>query len=226
VVKDVEIVYFHFRFKVTGNHMGCTYVRWEPPGPTNLADLEGAWNDLFSALQFIERIEEELGKSKKDVAFFTMLDALTTAALVRYARSFTTGVRERLVVSQNSSLDATEVGHHERFLTIRNKHVAHPVNRFETHAVYVGVSPDDDPVNAKATVVSTGTRSGVGLSPEDLSALKSLCHKWLEYVRELKQQEENKLLIVAQQLTAEQLFALPRGPIEPDVNPEKVRSRS
>lgn len=203
--------------------MGCTYVRWEPPTPTNLADLEGAWNDLFSAFQFIKQIEE-LGCAKQDMAIYTMLDALTTAALIRYARSFTTGVRERLVVSQNQLLDVAEEALHERFLTIRNKHVAHPVNCFETHAVYIGVSPDDDLFNAKASAVSTGTRSDVGLSPEDLSSLKSLCEKWLEHVRSLMQHEESKLLELAQQLTAEQLLALPRGPIEPDMNPAKVRS--
>lgn len=201
--------------------MGCTYVRWEPPIPTKLADLEGCWNDLFSVYQFIERIEHEVTISKSDNL---ILDALATAAFVRYARSFTTGVRARPDAKQKYLLDAHELALHERLLAIRSKHIAHPVNCFETHAIYIGVSPDDDTDNARASIVSTGTSFGVGLPPEELSAFKLLCENWLQHVRDLMDQEQRKLLPLAQQLTATQLWALPRGPVELDPNPKKSRS--
>lgn len=199
-----------------------TYGRWNPPVSSHLADLEGVWNDLFSARDFILRLEAQLPASSRD---YTLLDALTTAALTRYARSFTTGVRQRLDASKSEVLDSSELALHKQLLAVRDKHVAHPVNCFETHAIYVGFCPDD-PSSAHATVVSTGTRTSIGVSLEDIVGLKVICEKWLNHVRELKVVEETNLLAYAQQLTPSQLLALPRGPVEPHDDPTRVRPRA
>jgi len=184
-----------------------TYARWNPPVSSDLADLEGAWHDLFSARDFIARLEEGLLASSRD---YTLLDALATAALTRYARSFTTGVRGRLDASKNAALCATEQTLHERLLAIRDKHIAHPVNCFETHAIYVGFCLDEAST-ARATVVSTGTRTSIGVTVEDIAGLKTLCQKWLNHVGELMRIEEARLLAYARQLTPSELLALPHG---------------
>lgn len=199
-----------------------TYGRWSPPVHSDLADLEGAWNDLFSAREFFSRLEAAFEHRPHD---YTSLDILVTAALARYARSFTTGVRKRLNASSIETLDVAEKMLHERLLAIRDKHVAHPVNAFESHAVYVGFCPEDL-LNARATVVSTGTRTSIGLTMKEATASRALCETWLEHVRKLMQAEESRLLEHAQQLTARQLLALPRGPIRPHHDPERRRPRA
>lgn len=193
--------------------------RWNPPVSSTLADLEGVWNDLFSARDFSVRLGAAFLVSPYD---YTLLDALSTAALTRYARSFTTGVRERLKVHVEDALNVDEKEMHERFMAIRNKHVAHPVNLFETHAINVGFC-EEDPPNARATVVSTGTRTSIGLTLGEAMAIKALCETWPAYVRVLMKKEEERLLTYAQQLTASELLALPRGPVEPQDDPEKRR---
>jgi len=195
------------------------YARWNPPEGSNLADLEGVWNDLFSARDFSLRLGTAFLNSPKD---YTILDALATAALTRYARSFTTGVRKHLKEYIDDALNVDEREMHKRFMAIRDKHIAHPVNSFETHAVNVGFCPDDA-LNARATVVSTGTRTSIGLTFGEAMAIRALCETWLVYVRDLMKKEEERLLIHAQQLTASELLALPRGPVEPQDDPEKRR---
>lgn len=198
-----------------------TYARWSSSVSNILADLEGVHNDLFTTRFFVLRLEEAFLNSSHD---YILLDALATAVLTRYARSFTTGVRQRLDASKNAALSAPERALHERLLAIRDKHIAHPVNCFETHAIYVGCCPDE-PTATRVTAVSTGTRTSIGLTVEDVIGLKTLCFRWLDHVGDLMRKEEASLLACAQQLTAAELLALPYGPVEPHDDPTKVRRR-
>ena len=100
------------------------YARWNPPEGSNLADLEGVWNDLFSARDFSVRLGAAFLVSPYD---YTLLDALSTAALTRYARSFTTGVRERLKVHVEDALNVDEKEMHERFMAIDRTPFSVPV---------------------------------------------------------------------------------------------------
>ena len=195
------------------------YGRWNPPGATTLPDLEGCFNDMWAARDFCARLEGLASLAGQD---YVLLDALETAALVRYCRCFTTGKRLRLRLEGGPQLTAEESRLHERISAVRDKHVAHPVNRLETQSVYVGfqVGPRGQ---ACATAVSTGTRSGLSLSACEASALAALCAKWMEWLRDEMNSEGSRLLPLAQAMSAEQLLALPRGPVEPCPNPSKVR---
>jgi tRNA threonylcarbamoyladenosine modification (KEOPS) complex Pcc1 subunit len=195
------------------------YGRWNPPGATTLPELEGCFNDMWAARDFCDRLAAVANSSAHD---YVLMDALETAALVRYCRCFTSGKRLRLNLNGGPPLTAQEVQFHERVCVVRDKHVAHPVNLLETQSVYLGiqVAPQGQP---RATVVSSGTRTGLSLSASDASALAALCARWLAWLRDAMNAECSRLLPLAQALSAEQLLALPQGPVEPHPNPLKVR---
>lgn len=195
------------------------YSRWNPPGTTALPELEGCLNDMWAARDFCFRLEAVANSSNQD---YILMDALETAALVRYCRCFTTGKRLRLGVNCGPPLTDQEVLLHERVSAVRDKHIAHPVNRLETQSVYVCVQVDPE-AQARATAVSSGTRTGLSISASDAAALAVLCAKWLTWLRDAMNAECSRLLPLAQALSAEQLLALPRGPVEPHANPLQVR---
>ena len=195
--------------------------RWTPPVVTSLPDLTGCFTDMMDARKFCLRLESVARSSDHD---YVLMDALETAALIRYCRCFTTGNRLRLNLQSGPALSVDEVKFHDRVSEIRSKHVAHPVNRFETQSVYVGmqVSPLG---HVFATGVSSGSRSGLSLSSSDVAALKAMCEKWLIWLHEAINAECSRLLPMAQLMSGEQLLALPTGPIEPNSNPKIARSQ-
>ncbi len=194
------------------------YRRWEPTIPTRLPDIEGLRNDMWAARDLAQRLTSALESGASD---YTLLEAWETAAIVRYCRSFTTGKRERLKPQDNPSLLAEDIALHERLCLIRDKHIAHPVNQFETHSVYVGFCATSEP--PRVTAISSGTMSGLTLSLPVVSALSELCTKWIVWLQQEAERESASLLVLAQRLSGEELLALPRGPVELTPNPKKVR---
>ena len=198
------------------------YARWEPPVPTGLPELEGHIADVDSAIDFAARLDDAFAADSTD---YTLLDALCTALIVRYSRLFTQGLRAPLQIESVAGLTDEHRAVHERVLAIRNKHVAHAVNRFETQSIYVGFDPDEQD-KARVTAVSSGTRTQIALTPHEVRLLSRLCTICYEHLLGLQAVECQRLMALAQALSAAELQALPRGPVEPDLNPRKVRAQS
>ncbi len=110
------------------------YRRWNPPVETRLPDIHGWLEDIHSAHELASRLSQEVSAENPDPV---LLDALSTAALVRYSRCFTTGIRARLSIEELSTASPTDIDLHERIRGIRDWHIAHPVNEQEVHALYV-----------------------------------------------------------------------------------------
>src|SRR5437764_7327517 len=110
-----------------------SYRRWTLPVETRIPDIHGWLQDIHSAKELAERLIQETEAENPDPI---LLDALSTATLVRYSRCFTTGGRERLSIRQLPSADGAEIELHERLRGIRDWHIAHPVNLQEVHALY------------------------------------------------------------------------------------------
>jgi hypothetical protein len=69
------------------------FVEIDLPQAQTLADLTGISFDLETAHDFAAKLREMVGAGNPD---FTLIDALTTAMLVRYSRAFTSGSRQSL----------------------------------------------------------------------------------------------------------------------------------
>lgn len=170
-----------------------------------LADLVGVEQDLKATIAFCERIRDQW--LKPESADWVTLDALSTAAVVRYCRCFVTGVRERFdfgVIEQ----DLQEL--HTWIRALRDKHVAHSVNDYERNAVTVHVvEPPDPPV-----VQEIGFLSGRlgGLSPEIAGWLIELCQTLLGKVKLDIEERKRHLREAVHSLPVTEVYSFP----EPD----------
>jgi hypothetical protein len=194
------------------------YRKWNPPVPTLISDLHGWISDIDSAREFAERLVQESEKENPDTL---LVDALTTAAIIRYNRCFTTGFRARLEIDRLSSATAADVDLHERICAIRNLHIAHAVNEQEVHALYVIVD-DSREATTGALGFSSQATSQIPLLPDEAVEMTKLCNKWVQLLKEQLAQENFRLMPLVTQLSREDLFRLPEG--EPESN-EDVHSR-
>lgn len=195
------------------------YGRWNPPFETTLKALEGQFQDIWDARDFFKAFVE-VSEQKA----FILQDAVVTAAVIRYGRSFGQGMRPKLKIEQLPNLTAKEEALHNKIIAVRNKYVAHPVNMQETHSIYIGYQVDPNS-NAVATVVSTGTLANIALSLTDALNSIELCSRWLAWLHEENLNEGKRLLEHAKRMTSSELLALPKGPMPTEEDPEKKRRR-
>lgn len=193
-------------------------VRWNDPECVQLSRLEAVHNGMFDALLFARRFQDSALASD-----YQLLDAIATTALVRYRRCFSSGAGvPPHAIDEVLGVTSSDKQVHAHLLDVRDKHVAHAVNRMETHDVYLCIVPDDEGT-WRVTAVNRGSRTGVAMSNELAAAMERLCMKWLDHINELSRRESARLLPLAQQLASAELAALPRGPREPDPNPRRGR---
>ena len=100
-----------------------------------LGDLSLTLLDLRSVIELCRRLDAELAKPESDHDNL-LVEAMWTAALVKYIRCFTSGKRTEL---DSSVFDGMDGAHdtHQYFKNMRDKHVAHSVNPFEGVGVRV-----------------------------------------------------------------------------------------
>lgn len=157
---------------------------------TYLADLNGIAVDLSSANSLARTLQRHFESEKFDGE---IVDALSTAILVRYSRPFMKGVRARLDTEVIETLSNTERSLHERYRAYRDKHIAHSVNTFEENIVvgyYNSEKFDEDGI----TSISVQHHRVMGLSSADLDNLITLATKIKEHVVELMKSEKIKVL--------------------------------
>lgn len=198
----------------------ATSARWVPPVKTTLPNLYGLYTDLFRVHGYVSWLERYYEKNPHD---FTANEAIVTAAVARYARPFGKGQGKLIDLTDIASLTEADKKFHQRVIDIRNKHIAHPVNAFEVNEVYVWYHEGNP--EPKVTSVSAGAAQTVGLSGSEMVMLKKLCEKLLEYVNKLLNEECDKLMQLAKSLTPHQILALPKGPSDLSVDPQKPRKK-
>ena len=135
-----------------------------------LADLAGAKYDLETAIGFCSKLEAVELRSPDALV---LIDALSTAITVRYARCFTTGVRSKLDADVVNALPSNLRPLHEFLLLIRDKYVAHSVNALEENHVTVHVrdSPDSPAIGGIGTLQARV----LALSGESAPQVRELC---------------------------------------------------
>lgn len=177
--------------------------RFTDPEAARLASLIGIQNDLIGVIGYCERLAEE-GAHKLD---FTSVEAFSAAAVVRYARCFSTGVRQWLSIDLLSKAEAHLQQAHEHFMHLRSKHIAHSVNPLEENTVTVFLSEDMKSSEEIKTVNSSHGRV-LGLLPAAAEALKELAQWVLGQVLQEAEAERARLIPIVQSYSLDELKAM------------------
>lgn len=167
--------------------------RFPVPEAAWYASLIGIQSDLNGVIEYCDYLLNNEVATKRD---FVLWEGLCSAAVVRYARCFASGVRERLPQSLVEDADPKLRAFHEYIIELRNKHVAHSVNPFEENDVTVQIGEHFK--ESKEIVAITGAHGrtvGLGIGEED--QLKILAQWVLEKVRTTMKEEREQLLPLA-----------------------------
>lgn len=142
----------------------------------DLADLFAVQHDLETARSYAARAKREWGDVR--TADWGVVNGLSEAAVVRYARCFTSGRRLKL---DESSVPSQLVDAHRAVLELRNRHVAHPINDFEHGSVTIQVVEPPSP--RKIHHVGMGVSHLAGFNPPRADELIELCDGLLASLR-------------------------------------------
>ncbi len=180
-----------------------TFVEFDHEEAKLLGDLAGIKLDLEDAKRFARRLEQVLSIRPTDSE---LVDALTTAILVRYGRAFASGVRTKLHQEHVAQLTEQQQRLHERFIDWRSKHIAHSVNPFERNQVvarYTRETVHDVGIQD----VSVQQDRLVGLGSRDLSDIQDLIDALLSILASQYEQERARVLELVRQIPVEEVLA-------------------
>lgn len=178
------------------------FVNFDRPESERLADLTGIDNDLEATSEICDLLAAQLNEPPQH---FRILDALTTAVLIRYARSFAKGVRHRLPSELITDLPLEQCDDHKWFIELRSKYVAHSVNSFEENEVHIYLVPvDRGPREISSVSVQENRLGSLGL--EDIERLKYLVKAVRLKVAKMLDDERESVLRFAKSLPADQFY--------------------
>lgn len=182
-----------------------TGYRFPIPEARQLASWEGVVQDLTGVLEYCARLENLRSEPFDSVLW----EAVCAAAVVRYARCFSTGSREPLSRTLLSSAPEHLRTTHEYVVAVRSKHIAHPVNEFEENDVTVMLR--DAPEGTEISGIGAHHSRVSGLAFGDPARLQELAEWVVKAVRQKIAEERPRLLEIAQQrgVEAVKAFGLP-----------------
>lgn len=200
-----------------------SFVDFSLPETQRLADLSGVHADLVTTVDLCDRINAEAQKQPLDIL---LLEALCAAALIKYGRTFTSGVRAGVPADVLSSLLPEHQAAHRRFKDLRDKWVAHSVNAFEeTKVVAYLVPPERGPAGSSSIGVQHTTV--VSLSATQVKQLKEMASVLREKIAGLIKSENTKALECARSRQPNSFYTQvdppPRAPSTTD--PSKSRKK-
>lgn len=172
-------------------------------GSRDLEDFAGVAFDLKSVMRFCERAEQLL--SNDDEPDWELVEAVTIAALIRYARCFG-GVRSSVPLQQV----VKDLGHgfamdHERFSKFRDKYIAHSVNLFEHNQAVVKISDKEPRQGAEQVSVQMQRVTALGI-PE-LRRLHELAQAVFEALKPMNRELEERVLVSVNRMPLTELYS-------------------
>lgn len=154
-----------------------------------LADIYGVGYDLDSAIELSLRAISLAKESPHD---YYLIEAITTAAIVRYFRCLSTGQRLGLQAGDIAQLSQADQKTHNYFKNLRDKFVAHSVNPYELSYVTATVRTRDG-IPEPVTSLQPGHHRVV-LSQYTASELLDLLRKVRDINDAKATQEKGRLL--------------------------------
>ena len=179
-----------------------------------LAGLTGIRYDLHSARCFAQMLKGEYEATQRNG---DLVDALTSAILVRYSRPFVTGVRARLTDEALNVLSDPQRQKHDRLRAYRDKHVAHSVNEFEENQPVARYWVERVQEEGITSVECIHTRV-VGLSLDDIEDVIELATEMIAYVDECLAREKTMVLEAVRAMPVEEVLGKAiKEPAAPDL---------
>jgi hypothetical protein len=173
-----------------------------------LAELAGVYHDLKFVVDVCDRLQQAPANNGSDAI---LIQALWTAALVAYIRCFTTGVRFRLTEKDLADVPLLgEVREFHRLLKdLRDKHIAHSVNPYETVKVGAVLSPEGGP-NPNVEAIATLYARHIAADAQGIQQLRNLASALAHLVAERAQRQTDNVLREARELDVHALYARER----------------
>ena len=179
------------------------FVDVDLPEAAHLADLTGIRYDLISARSFAQWLKTVYEAERPD---WELVDAFSTAILVRYSRPFTTGVRKWSREEALKALSGPQRQKHDWLRVYRDKHIAHSVNAFEQNqpvARYWVERVQEEGI----TSVECNHKRFVGLSPANLEDVIELTTTLLSYVDGCLEDEKARVLEIVRTMPLDEVLS-------------------
>ena len=138
------------------------------PEAKRYADLSGVLADLAEVKRLCERFLRQIESSPDPN--WSDLEVLCVAAIIRYGRTLTTGVRKGIDHRMTDKLGPVDQITHKLFRDLRDKWIAHSVNPFEENQLVVWLRPRYLPGPTVIGVAIHQTRV-TSLGPPDMTRL-------------------------------------------------------
>lgn len=182
----------------------------------DLETTEGICRIFIGKRQQFEKLEWPEG--------FILFEALCTAAIIRYGRSFVSGIRERVSDKLIKELPSEHRESHAFFMDLRNKWVAHSVNPFDSTEVVAYLTPEERGPKSVSSVSARPNRIS-SLSIDDMLRLQALAKSVHERVQSLIRDEEQRVLHYARSLSIDQFYSEDTPPPRLPKNEDAGKSR-
>jgi hypothetical protein len=167
-----------------------------------LADLYGIAFDLGYVEELCSKAIEVAESIPRD---WLVEEALVSAAVIKYGRCFTDGVRMRLGFEDLAVLHSDTIATHEYFIELRHKTVAHAVNAFEETYVNAAARVKDGE-KFPITSLSPGQHRVI-LSSSMAQSLRDLSSTVKSFVKKRIESEEGVLLEFIQALPIDEIHS-------------------
>ncbi|MEW6331085.1 MAG: hypothetical protein AB1560_06480 [Pseudomonadota bacterium] len=201
-----------------------TGYRFPDPEASRLASLGGIEQDLRGVITYRDLLVERSEITKLN---FVEWEALSSAAVIRYARCFSSGVRGYLPHDLLDAADQELQQAHRFFMELRNRHIAHSVNPFEENDVTIQIAAHFQSSEEICQInTAHGRRIGLSFGAPDL--LKRLAEWLLHKVKEEMKAEQATLLQIARKrpLAEIKAYGVPQAAASAnDINVGKRRKR-
>jgi hypothetical protein len=204
------------------------------PEAQHLADLSGIDSDLEAVIRICTRCEKLMAQSGKPtedngLAWWDDIHAISDlvfASIVRYGRTFSSGVRQGIPLEWITMLPEPLQASHSYFKALRDKYIAHSVNQLEDNQVFVMLTPQFSEHQEPTHI--TVDRGRFLMPPQGkIKELVILAEALRKMVATEIESESLKLLAIARQLSIEAIKARTTEslPIPGTAETFKVRSK-
>ncbi len=184
------------------------------PEAQRLADLSGIDSDLEAVIRICTRCENLMAQSgnpseEKGLAWWDDIQAISDlvfASVVRYGRTFASGVRQGIPPDWITTLPEPLQGSHSYFKALRDKFIAHSVNQLEDNQVFVMLTPQFSEHQEPTHI--TVDRGHLLTPPQGkIKELATLAEALRKIVATEIVSETSRLLAIARQLPIDEIRA-------------------
>lgn len=174
-----------------------------------LASLSGIQEDLLGVISYCDLLTDNSYAENFNTLEW---EAVSSAAVVRYARSFARGARQHLSRNLLQSAGAQRQQLHDFVILVRHKHFAHSVNDFEENDVTLQIGDHFESAEEIEHVNTYHGRS-LGLPVGMPSDLKDLAGWLLARIEEEIASEKQRILEIARRRSLKELrrHGIPRA---------------